>query len=185
MINDIRKDADTRMEKCVEVFKHQSSRVRTGRASLSLLDGIQVEYYGSAIPLRQVANIVVEDSRTLAITVFDRTLGPSVEKAIMSSDLGLNPSSAGAVIRVPLPPLTEARRKELIKVVRSEAEQGRISVRNVRRDANDKLKALLKDKAISEDKERHAQEEVQKLTDFYIKKVDVTLAEKENELMDF
>ncbi|MGK2946668.1 MAG: ribosome recycling factor [Candidatus Malihini olakiniferum] len=185
MINNIKKDTDTRMEKCVGAFKHQTSRVRTGRASLSLLDGIQIEYYGSVTPLHQVANIVVEDARTLAITVFDRTLSQTVEKAIMTSDLGLNPSSAGAVIRVPLPPLTEERRKDLIKVVRGEAEKGRISVRNVRRDANDKLKALLKDKAISEDEERGAQEEVQKLTDAYIKKVDITLAEKENELMEF
>ncbi|QTF09582.1 ribosome recycling factor [Brenneria izadpanahii] len=185
MINEIRKDAETRMEKCVEVFKNQISKIRTGRASPSILDGIQVEYYGSATPLRQLANIVVEDSRTLAITVFDRTLGPAVEKAIMSSDLGLNPSSASSVIRVPLPPLTEERRKDLIKVVRGEAEQGRVSVRNVRRDANDKLKAQLKDKAISEDEERRAQEEIQKLTDLYIKKVDAALTEKESELMEF
>ncbi|PWC18443.1 MULTISPECIES: ribosome recycling factor [Brenneria] len=185
MINEIRKDAETRMEKCVESFKNQISKIRTGRASPSILDGIQVEYYGSATPLRQLANVVVEDSRTLAITVFDRSLGPAVEKAIMSSDLGLNPSSAGAVIRVPLPALTEERRKDLIKVVRGEAEQGRVSVRNVRRDANDKLKAQLKDKAISEDEERRAQDEVQKLTDIYIKKVDAALAEKETELMDF
>lgn len=185
VINDIRKDADTRMEKCVEAFKNQISKVRTGRASPSLLDGIQVEYYGSATPLRQLANIVVEDTRTLAITVFDRSMGPAVEKAIMASDLGLNPSSAGTVIRVPLPPLTEERRKDLIKVVRGEAEQGRVSVRNVRRDANDKLKALLKDKEISEDEERRAQDEVQKLTDAYIKKVDTALSEKETELMEF
>ena len=185
VINEIRKDADTRMEKCVEAFKHQISKVRTGRATPSLLDGIQVEYYGSATPLRQLANIVVEDSRTLALTVFDRSLGPAVEKAIMASDLGLNPSSAGSVIRVPLPPLTEERRKDLIKVVRGEAEQGRVSVRNVRRDANDKLKAQLKDKAISEDEERRAQDDVQKLTDAYIKKIDAALSEKENELMEF
>lgn len=185
MINEIRKDAETRMEKCVEVFKNQISKIRTGRASPSILDGIQVEYYGSATPLRQLANIVVEDSRTLAITVFDRTLGPAVEKAIMSSDLGLNPSSASSVIRVPLPPLTEERRKDLIKIVRGEAEQGRVSVRNVRRDANDKLKAQLKDKAIGEDEERRAQDDVQKLTDLYIKKVDAALAEKESELMEF
>ncbi|MEC5317908.1 ribosome recycling factor [Brenneria populi subsp. brevivirga] len=185
MINEIRKDAETRMEKCVEVFKNQISKIRTGRASPSILDGIQVEYYGSATPLRQLANIVVEDSRTLAITVFDRTLGPAVEKAIMSSDLGLNPSSASSVIRVPLPPLTEERRKDLIKIVRGEAEQGRVSVRNVRRDANDKLKAQLKEKAIGEDEERRAQDEIQKLTDLYIKKVDAALAEKESELMEF
>nr|WP_225622425.1 ribosome recycling factor [Musicola keenii] len=173
------------MDKCVEAFKSQIGKIRTGRASPSLLDGIHVEYYGSATPLRQLANIVVEDARTLAVTVFDRTMGPAVEKAIMASDLGLNPMSAGTVIRVPLPPLTEERRKDLIKVVRGDAEQGRVSVRNVRRDANDKLKVLLKDKTISEDEERRAQDEIQKLTDSFIKKVDAALADKEKELMDF
>ncbi|AXW87137.1 ribosome recycling factor [Lonsdalea britannica] len=185
MINEIRKDADTRMDKCVEVFKNQISKVRTGRASPSLLDGIHVEYYGSATPLRQVANVVAEDARTLAVTVFDRSLSAAVEKAIMASDLGLNPMSAGTVIRVPLPALTEERRKDLIKVVRGEAEQGRVSVRNVRRDANDKLKAQLKDKTISEDEERRAQDDIQKLTDSFIKKIDTALADKEKELMDF
>ncbi|EIB99867.1 MULTISPECIES: ribosome recycling factor [Pantoea] len=185
MINDIKKDADTRMEKCVEAFKNTISKVRTGRASPSLLDGIVVEYYGTPTPLRQLASVTVEDSRTLKINVFDRTLSAAVEKAIMKSDLGLNPSSAGSDIRVPLPALTEERRKDLIKIVRGEAEQGRVSVRNVRRDANDKIKALLKDKEISEDDERRAQDEIQKMTDAYIKKVDAALSEKETELMDF
>ncbi|ARJ41075.1 ribosome recycling factor [Pantoea alhagi] len=185
MINDIKKDADTRMEKCVEAFKNNIGKVRTGRASPALLDGIVVEYYGTPTPLRQLANVTVEDSRTLKINVFDRSLSQAVEKAIMSSDLGLNPSSAGTDIRVPLPALTEERRKDLIKVVRGEAEQGRVSVRNVRRDANDKIKALLKDKAIGEDEERRAQDEVQKMTDTWIKKLDAALAEKETELMDF
>ncbi|MBI3310180.1 ribosome recycling factor [Serratia quinivorans] len=185
MINEIRKDADSRMEKSVEAFKNQISKIRTGRASPSILDGIMVEYYGSATPLRQLANVTVEDSRTLAINLFDRSLGSAVEKAIMASDLGLNPSSAGSVIRVPLPPLTEERRKDLIKVVRNEAEQGRVAVRNVRRDANDKVKALLKDKEISEDEDRRSQDDVQKLTDAYIKLLDAALAEKEKELMDF
>jgi len=185
VINEIRKDADSRMEKSVEAFKNQISKIRTGRASPSILDGIMVEYYGSATPLRQLANVTVEDSRTLAINLFDRSLGSAVEKAIMSSDLGLNPSSAGSVIRVPLPPLTEERRKDLIKVVRNEAEQGRVAVRNVRRDANDKVKALLKDKEISEDEDRRSQEDVQKLTDAYIKLLDAALADKEKELMDF
>ncbi|MBW1216138.1 ribosome recycling factor [Pantoea allii] len=185
MINDIKKDADTRMDKCVEAFKTTISKVRTGRASPSLLDGIIVEYYGTPTPLRQLASVTVEDSRTLKINVFDRSLGPAVEKAIMASDLGLNPNSAGADIRVPLPALTEERRKDLIKIVRGEAEQGRVSVRNVRRDANDKIKALLKDKEISEDDERRAQDEIQKMTDVHIKKVDAALAEKETELMDF
>ncbi|QDY41048.1 ribosome recycling factor [Candidatus Pantoea soli] len=185
MINDIKKDAETRMDKCVEAFKNTISKVRTGRASPSLLDGIVVEYYGTPTPLRQLASVTVEDSRTLKINVFDRSMGPAVEKAIMASDLGLNPSSAGSDIRVPLPALTEERRKDLIKIVRGEAEQGRVSVRNVRRDANDKIKALLKDKEISEDDERRSQEEIQKMTDVRIKHVDAALAEKEKELMEF
>ncbi|TBL65301.1 ribosome recycling factor [Hafnia paralvei] len=184
MINEIKKDAETRMDKCVEAFKSNISKIRTGRAHPNLLDGISVEYYGSATPLRQVANVVAEDSRTLAITVFDRSLSAAVEKAIMASDLGLNPMSAGAVIRVPLPALTEERRKDLIKLVRAEAEQGRVSVRNVRRDANDKVKVLLKDKEISEDEDRKSQDEVQKMTDVMIKKIDSALAEKEKELME-
>jgi len=185
VISDIRKDAEVRMEKCVEAFKTQISKIRTGRASPSLLDGIVVEYYGTPTPLRQLANVTVEDTRTLKINVFDRSMGPAVEKAIMASDLGLNPSSAGSDIRVPLPPLTEERRKDLIKVVRGEAEQARVAVRNVRRDANDKVKALLKDKEISEDDDRRSQEDVQKLTDAAIKKVDAALADKETELMQF
>ncbi len=185
MINAIKQDAQIRMEKCVEAFKNHISKIRTGRAHPNLLDGITVEYYGSATPLRQLANVVAEDSRTLAITVFDRSISAAVEKAILTSDLGLNPSSAGATIRVPLPALTEERRKDLIKVVRGEAEQGRVSVRNVRRDANEKAKALLKDKEISEDDERRSQDDIQKITDVMVKKVDEALAEKEKELMDF
>ncbi|CDG88556.1 ribosome releasing factor [Xenorhabdus bovienii str. kraussei Quebec] len=185
VINEIKKDAQDRMEKSVEALKSQISKIRTGRASPSLLDGINVEYYGSATPLRQIASVVVEDARTLAITVFDRSMTPAIEKAIMASDLGLNPSSAGTIIRVPLPALTEERRKDLIKVVRGDAEQGRVSVRNIRRDANDKVKALLKDKEISEDEERRSQDEIQKLTDNFIKKIDEALASKETELMDF
>ena len=185
MINDIRKDAEVRMDKCVEAFKNQISKIRTGRASPRLLDGIIVEYYGTPTPLRQLASVTVEDTRTLKINVFDRSMGPAVEKAIMASDLGLNPSSAGADIRVPLPPLTEERRKDLIKVVRGEAEQGRVSVRNVRRDANDKVKALLKEKEISEDDDRRSQDDIQKMTDAAIKKIDAALADKEAELMQF
>lgn len=185
VINEIKKDAQERMDKSVEALKSQINKVRTGRASPCLLDGIVVEYYGAPTPLNQVANVVAEDGRTLAITVFDRTLAPAVEKAIMASDLGLNPSSAGAIIRVPLPPLTEERRKDLIKVVRGDAEQGRVSIRNIRRDANDKVKALLKDKEISEDDERRSQDDIQKLTDMFIKKIDDALALKEAELMEF
>lgn len=185
MINEIRKDAETRMDKCVEAFKSNISKIRTGRASPAILDGIMVMYYGAPTPLKQLASVTVEDSRTLKVNVFDRSISGAVEKAIMTSDLGLNPSSAGVDIRVPLPALTEERRKDLIKIVRGEAEQGRVSVRNVRRDANDKVKALLKDKEISEDEDRRSQDDVQKLTDVFIKKIDVSLAEKEAELMDF
>ena len=185
MISDIRKDAEVRMDKCVEAFKTQISKIRTGRASPSLLDGIVVEYYGTPTPLRQLASVTVEDSRTLKINVFDRSMSPAVEKAIMASDLGLNPNSAGSDIRVPLPPLTEERRKDLTKIVRGEAEQARVAVRNVRRDANDKVKALLKDKEISEDDDRRSQDDVQKLTDAAIKKIEAALADKEAELMQF
>ena len=144
-----------------------------------------MEYYGAATPLRQLANVVAEDARTLAVTVFDRSLISAVEKAILTSDLGLNPSSAGTTIRVPLPPLTEERRRDLIKIVKSEGEQGKVAIRNVRRDANDKIKALLKDKEISENDQHKGEEIIQKVTDSYIKKVDEILADKEKELMDF
>ncbi len=144
-----------------------------------------MEYYGAATPLRQLANVVAEDARTLAVNVFDRSLISAVEKAILTSDLGLNPSSAGTTIRVPLPPLTEERRRDLIKIVKGEGEQGKIAIRNVRRDANDQIKALLKDKEISEDEERKAQDEIQKITDGFIKKVDEVLGDKEKELLDF
>nr|WP_279626689.1 MULTISPECIES: ribosome recycling factor [Gilliamella] len=185
MLNEIQKEAQTRMEKSIDAFQNHISKVRTGRASPSLLDGIMVEYYGSPTPLRQLANIVAEDARTLAITVFDKSLTPLIEKAILTSDLGLNPASAGTVIRVPLPPLTEERRRDLTKIVRNEAEQGRVSIRNIRRDANDQIKALLKDKEISEDDERKAQDLIQKATDAAIKKLDTVLADKEKELMEF
>ncbi|NIG62779.1 MAG: ribosome recycling factor [Serratia symbiotica] len=185
MINKIRKDADMRMGKSVEAFKNQISKVRTGRASPSILDGIMVEYYGAATPLRQLSSVTVEDSRTLAINLFDRSFSSVIEKAIISSNLGLNPNSEGSVIRVSLPPFTEERRKDLIKMVRAEAEQGRVAVRNVRRDANDKVKALLKDKEISEDTDRHSQDEIQKMTDAYIKLLDAALVDKEKKLLDF
>ena len=185
MINEIKQDAQARMEKSLEALKSHISKIRTGRAQPSLLDGLQVEYYGSPTPLRQVANVVAEDARTLAVNVFDKSLISAVEKAILTSDLGLNPSSAGTTIRIPLPPLTEERRRDLIKIVKSEGEQGKIAVRNVRRDANDQIKALLKDKEISENEQHKAEEEIQKLTDSYVKKVDEVLAAKEKELLDF
>ncbi|SNC58311.1 ribosome recycling factor [Sodalis endosymbiont of Henestaris halophilus] len=184
MINEISKDAEMRMAKCIDAFKTHISKVRTGRASPSLLDNIQIEYYGTMTPLRQLANIVAENPRTLAITVFDRALVITVEKAIMASDLGLNPHSAGVVIRVPLPPLTEERRRDLIKTVRAAAEQSRVSVRNVRRYANDKVKALLKDKTIGDDEDQHSQDIIQKLTNASINQIDIALAEKEAELME-
>ena len=184
MINEIKQDAEARMEKSLEALRGHIAKIRTGRAQPSLLDAIQVEYYGAATPLRQLANVVAEDARTLAVTVFDRSLISAVEKAILTSDLGLNPSSAGTTIRVPLPPLTEERR-HLIKIVKGEGEQAKVAIRNVRRDANDKIKALLKDKEISENDQHKAEEIIQKVTDSYIKKVDEILADKEKELMDF
>ncbi|MDB1124615.1 ribosome recycling factor [Vibrio algarum] len=184
MINEIKKDAQERMEKSVEALKNTLSKVRTGRAHPSILSGISVEYYGAPTPLNQVANVVAEDARTLAITVFDKELTPLIEKAIMKSDLGLNPMSAGTVIRVPLPPLTEERRRDLVKIVRAEAEGGRVAIRNIRRDANGDLKGLLKDKDISEDEDRKAQDDIQKLTDAAVKNVDDVLAAKEKDLME-
>ncbi|MFY8272641.1 ribosome recycling factor [Pseudoalteromonas sp. SSDWG2] len=184
MINDIQKSAQERMQKSVAALGSQLSKIRTGRAHPALLDGITVSYYGADTPLNQVANVTIEDSRTLAISVFDKSLAQAVEKAIMTSDLGLNPASAGTVIRVPLPPLTEERRKDLIKIVRGEVESGRVAVRNIRRDANSDIKGLLKDKEISEDEARQGEDEIQKLTDKYIKEMDAQLSAKEEELME-
>ena len=184
MINDIQKDAQARMQKSVTALGSQLSKIRTGRAHPAILDGIMVSYYGAPTPLNQVANVTIEDSRTLAIGVFDKSLAQAVEKAIMASDLGLNPMSAGTVIRVPLPPLTEERRKDLIKIVRGEVESGRVAVRNIRRDANGDVKSLLKDKEISEDEARQAEDTIQKLTDKFIKEMDAQLTAKEAELME-
>nr|WP_283105987.1 ribosome recycling factor [Shewanella glacialipiscicola] len=172
------------MGKCVDATKNQMAKVRTGRAHPSLLDSIQVSYYGTMTPLNQVANVGIEDSRTLSVTVFDRSAIQAVEKAIMSSDLGLNPMSAGATLRIPLPSLTEERRKDFIKVVRNEAENGRVAIRNVRRDAISEVKKLEKAKACTEDDVRRSEEEVQKFTDAHIKKIDDILAAKEIELME-
>lgn len=184
MLDDIQKDASSRMDKSIEALQSQLNKIRTGRAHPSLLDGIQVSYYGADTPLNQVANVNIEDSRTLALTVFDKSLTQAVEKAIMMSDLGLNPMSAGTVIRIPLPPLTEERRRDLVKVVKGEIENGRIAVRNIRRDANGDVKSLLKDKDISEDEARQAEDEIQKLTDAKMKIIDGMLATKEKELME-
>ncbi|MGQ8366295.1 ribosome recycling factor [Glaciecola sp. 1036] len=184
MIDEIELDASDRMEKSIAALKGQFSKIRTGRAHPSLLDTIMVNYYGADTPLKQLANIVAEDSRTLALSVFDKSSIQAVEKAIMQSDLGLNPMSAGSTIRIPMPPLTEERRKDLIKVVRAEAEQGRIAIRNVRRDANSDIKELLKEKEISEDESRAGEENIQTITNQFIKKVDELLADKEKELME-
>ncbi|CZF78004.1 ribosome recycling factor [Grimontia sp. AD028] len=184
MINEINADAKERMQKSVEALKNTLSKIRTGRAHPALLDGLSVDYYGSATPLKQLASIVAEDARTLAITVFDKSVTQAIEKAIMTSDLGLNPMSAGTVIRVPLPPLTEERRRDLVKIVRGEAEGGRVAVRNIRRDANSDLKGLLKEKEISEDEERRGQDDIQKLTDAAVKEIDTILEAKEKELME-
>ena len=183
MIDDVKKDTAERMAKSVEALTHELAKIRTGRAHPSLLDHITVSYYGSEMPIRQVANVTAEDARTLAVTPWEKGMVQVVEKAIMQSDLGLNPNTAGTVIRVPLPPLTEERRRDLIKVARHEAEQARVAVRNIRRDANGELKDLVKEKLISEDDERRGQELVQKLTDQYVKEVDTVLAEKEQDLM--
>lgn len=183
MIDDVKKDAAERMGKSVEALAHELAKIRTGRAHPSLLDHITVSYYGSEMPIRQVANVTAEDARTLAVTPWERGMVQAVEKAIMQSELGLNPNTAGTVIRVPLPPLTEERRRDLIKVARHEAEQARVAVRNIRRDANGELKEMVKEKLISEDDERRGQELVQKLTDQCVKEVDSVLAEKEQDLM--
>jgi ribosome recycling factor len=183
MIEDIKKDAGQRMGKSVEALGHELAKIRTGRAHPSLLDHVMVSYYGSEMPIRQVANVTAEDARTLAVVPWEKGMVQAVEKAIMQSDLGLNPNTAGTVIRVPLPPLTEERRRDLIKVARHEAEQARVAVRNIRRDANADLRELVKEKAISEDAERRGQESVQKLTDQYVKEIDEVLAAKEADLM--
>jgi len=172
------------MKKTIEALHVDMTKIRTGRANVGLLDHVQVDYYGTLTPLSQVANINASDSRTLLVTPWEKSMIAAIEKAILTSDLGLNPSTAGTAIRVPMPPLTEERRKELIKVVRGEGEQGKVSIRNIRRDANNQLKDLVKDKSISEDDERRAVEVIQKLTDKYIQEIDVLLVEKEKELME-
>jgi ribosome recycling factor len=183
MLEDIKKDAAERMAKCVAALKNELKKLRTGRASTSLLEHVRVDYYGTEVPLQQVANVAVEDSRTLTVVPWEKQMVPAIEKAIMKSDLGLNPATAGTVIRVPLPALTEERRRDLTKVVRTEGEAARVAIRNVRRDVMHELKEMLKEKLISEDVERKAHDEVQKLTDKYVAEVDHVLAEKEKELM--
>ena len=183
MLEDIKKDAADRMAKCVAALRNELKKLRTGRASASLLEHVRVDYYGNEVPLSQVANVAVEDSRTLTVVPWEKQMVPVIEKAIMKSDLGLNPATAGSVIRVPLPALTEERRRDLTKVVRHEGEGARVAIRNVRRDVMQELKEMLKEKLVSEDVDHKAQEEVQKLTDKYVAEVDHLLAEKEKELM--
>lgn len=184
MINEIKQDAQERMGKSIDALKNSLNKIRTGRAHVSLLDNITVDYYGIASPLNQVGNISVPDARSLAITVFDKGMISAVEKAILKSDLGLNPQSNGTLIRIPLPPLTEERRKDLVKVVRGEAEGGKVAIRNIRRDANSDYKSLLKEKEISEDEHHQAEDDIQKVTDMFIKQIDEILAVKETELME-
>lgn len=183
MINEIKKDAQERMKKSLESLDHAFAKIRTGRAHPSILDSVMVSYYGADTPLRQVANVVAEDARTLAVTVFDKSMIQAVEKAIMTSDLGLNPATAGTTIRVPMPALTEETRKGYTRQARAEAENARVAVRNIRRDALAQLKDLVKEKEISEDEERRAADEVQKLTDKYVAEVDKALENKETDLM--
>ncbi len=184
MIEDIKKDAKTRMEKSIESLKLELSRIRTGRAHPSLLDHVVVDFYGSEVPVGQAANVSNSDSRTLSIQPWDKAMVPVIEKAIINSDLGITPTSAGEVIRISLPPLTEERRKDLVKVVKGEGENAKVAIRNIRRDANSMIKKLLNDKDISEDEERRAETDIQKITDDFVGKVDATIAVKEKELME-
>jgi ribosome recycling factor len=184
MIEDIKKDARERMGKSIESLKQSLSKVRTGRAHPSLLDHLTVDYYGSEVPISQVANIAVEDARTLTVTPWEKQMVQVIEKAIMKSDLGLNPATAGTVMRIPMPPLTEESRRNLVKIVRQDGEGTKVAIRNIRRDANHDLKELLKEKEISEDDDRKAQEEIQQITNQYVAQVDAVVGEKEAELME-
>lgn len=184
MINDIARDAESRMQKSIEALVENFKKIRTGRAHPSILDAITVSYYGSEVPIQQVANISVEDARTLAIMPWEKKVVSDIEKAILKSDLGLNPSTAGDVIRVPMPALTEETRKGYIRQARTEAENARVAIRNIRRDANGDIKELLKEKEITEDDCRRGEDQVQKLTDKYVGEVDKLLAQKETDLME-
>lgn len=184
MINEIKQDAQTRMGKSIEALRSQLNKIRTGRAHVSLLDNITVEYYGVDSPLAQIGNVSTPDARTISISVFDKTMVGLVEKAIMKSDLGLNPSSQGTLIRIPLPPLTEERRRDLVKVVGGEIEAGKVAIRNIRRDANSDIKSLNKDKDISDDEARSGEDDIQKITNEFIKQADEIASAKEKELME-
>jgi ribosome recycling factor len=183
MIDDIQQDAANRMDKSIEVLKSEFAKIRTGRAHPSLLDQITVSYYGVDTPLSQIANVAIEDSRTLTVTPWEKTMVQAIEKAIMTSDLGLNPATSGLLIRIPLPVLTEERRRELVKLVKQEAENGKVAIRNIRRDANSEIKEALKEKLVSEDEAHGGEEKIQKLTDKYIKEVEKLLEGKEADLL--
>ena len=185
MLEEIKKDARIRMNKSLETLRKELAKIRTGRAHPSLLEHVHVDYYGSQVPISQAASVAVEDARTLAVTAWDKTMVAVIEKAILTSDLGLNPSTAGTVIRIPLPPLTEERRVELGKVVHKEGEHAKIAIRNIRRDANHHIKELLKEKEISEDDDHRAEHEVQEITDLAVNKADEIVALKEKELLEF
>ncbi len=183
MIDDIKNETEKRMQKSIESLKKNLTKIRTGRANTSLLDQITLDYYGSIVPLNQVANVGIEDSRTLKITPWEKDMIQPIEKAIMSADLGLNPTTAGMIIRIPLPPLTEERRKDLIRVVKQEGEQSKIAIRNIRRDSLGDIKELLTERIIGEDDERKGQNEIQSLTDLFVDEVDKNIASKEEDLM--
>ncbi len=185
MINDVKKEAERKMQRAVEALKEEMRRLRTGRAHAGLLEHVMVEYYGTNVPVKQTANITVEDARTIVVTPWEKQMVGPVEKAIINSGLGLNPVTAGSVIRVPLPPMTEERRRDLVKVVRNQAESGRVSVRGVRREALGDLKDMLKEKMIAEDDERRGEDEIQKLTDRFVAQIDALLKDKEAEIMEF
>ena len=182
-IADIKKTAETKMDQSITAFKNNLQKIRTGRANPALLDTVQVEYYGSMVPLSQVANVALIDSRTISVQPWEKGMGAKIEKAIRESDLGLNPASMGDLIRVPMPPMSEERRKEMTKLARNEGESAKIAVRNLRREANDSLKKLVKDKEISEDDERRAQDDIQKLTDRNVVEIDKMVVQKEAEIM--
>lgn len=184
MINEIKQDAKTRMEKSVKAFEDDLTKIRTGRAHSSLLDHVEVEYYGSMVPLSQAANVSVNDYRSLSIQIWEKDMVKVIEKALINSDLGLTPNTAGQTIHINLPPLTEDRRKEMVKIVRGEGEQAKVAIRNIRRDANNQVKQLVADKEYSEDDQRRSEAEIQKLTDLHIEKIDAALNEKEQELME-
>jgi ribosome recycling factor len=182
-IADVKKTAEQKMQKSVEAYKHDLTKIRTGRAHTGLLDQVHVDYYGSSVPISQVANVSLLDARTISVQPWEKGMGPKIEKAIRESDLGLNPAAQGDLLRVPMPPLTEERRKELTKVVRHAGEEAKVAVRNLRRDANEHLKKLLKDKQVAEDEERRAQDDVQKMTDRTVAEIDKLVHAKEGEVL--